>query len=124
MGGYPPHGTGTRGFIGPGGAATDREAPAEENRREVGVHLGGGGESAGGVWADGEIHLAKEEYVCAVYCYAIAYRTMWGGVEEAGYTGGDAVVVTGGHWPGGVTVDGGGGGKGGQGWSGGVKEGK
>ena len=43
MGDYLPHGTGTGGFPGPGGAEIDRAAPAEAVRQKVGVHLGGGG---------------------------------------------------------------------------------
>ena len=34
---------------GPGGEATDGEAHKTEAGRKVGVHLGGGGESGGGV---------------------------------------------------------------------------
>ena len=49
MGGYPPHGTGPGEFPGLGGAETDGADPTAEARREVGVHLGGGGESGGGV---------------------------------------------------------------------------
>ena len=49
MGGYPPHGTGPRGVPVPGGAATDGEAPAAAGKRKVVFHLGGGGESGGGV---------------------------------------------------------------------------
>ena len=49
VGGYPPHGTGPGGFLGPGDVATDGAAPTEEARWEVGVHLGGGGESRGRV---------------------------------------------------------------------------
>ena len=49
VGGYPPHGTITGGFIGPGGAATYGAAPVAEARWEVGVHLGGGDKSGGRV---------------------------------------------------------------------------
>ena len=37
------------GFPGPGGSETYREDPATEARKEVGVNLGGGGESGSGV---------------------------------------------------------------------------
>ena len=49
MGGYPPHGTGTRGVPLKGGTETYRAAPAAIRRREVGLHLGRGGASGGGV---------------------------------------------------------------------------
>ena len=49
IGGYPPHRTGRGGVPGPGGAATDGEAPTSEVIWEVGVHLGGGGKSGDGI---------------------------------------------------------------------------
>ena len=49
MGGYPLNGTGTGEFPEPGGSATDGAAPVAAGRREVAVHLGGGGEGRGGV---------------------------------------------------------------------------
>ena len=49
VGGYPPYGTVTGGFPGPGGAEIDREDPMTEARWEVVVHLGGGGKIVGGV---------------------------------------------------------------------------
>ena len=49
MGGYPPHGTGTRGLTVPGGAVTEWEAPVMAVRHEVGVHLSRGSENKYGV---------------------------------------------------------------------------
>ena len=49
VGGYPPHSTGPGGFLGPGGGATDKVAPAEEVLQEVELNIGGGGKSGGGV---------------------------------------------------------------------------
>ena len=40
-------------FPGPDGAATGDATPVVEARQEVGVHLVGGGDSGGGVLADG-----------------------------------------------------------------------
>ena len=48
MGGHPPYGQGTGEVPGPGGAASDGEAPAVEIRREVGVKLGGNDKGGGG----------------------------------------------------------------------------
>ena len=45
----PLHGKVHGGFPVPGGAATDGVAPATEDIRELGVHLGKGGESGGRV---------------------------------------------------------------------------
>ena len=90
--------------------------------REMGVHLSGGGERGGRVWADGNLHSAKAEYGRTVYSNANDYGPVQGGREEAGGTGRDAVVGTGGTLPGRDKGDGGGGG-GRQGWAGEVKEG-
>ena len=49
MGGYPPHGTGPWGFTRPGGASNDGVASMAEAGREVGLHLGRGGECVGKV---------------------------------------------------------------------------
>ena len=49
MGGYPPHGTGPGRLPGIGGEETDREAPAAEAGRKVGVHLIEYGKSKCGV---------------------------------------------------------------------------
>ena len=40
VGGYPPHGTGPRGFPGPGGAVIYGADPAAVSIWEVGLHLG------------------------------------------------------------------------------------
>ena len=77
--GYSPHGTGPRGFPGPGGAETNGADPTVEDIWEVGVHLGGGGDIRGGVWADVDLYSAEAEYNIAVYFYAIAYGPLWGG---------------------------------------------
>ena len=47
------------GVPGPGREATDGEAPTEEAGRNVGFHLGGFGDSGGGVLDNGDLHLAK-----------------------------------------------------------------
>ena len=75
----------------------EHDKEAAEAGWKVVVHLGGGGDSGDGVWANGNLHLAKVECGCAVYCNAITYGLLWGGGEEAG--GGYAVVGTGGNWP-------------------------
>ena len=119
MGGYPPHGPVSGGFPGPGGVAIDEEDPAEASRREVGVHLGGGGKVVGGVWDDGYAYLSKAENGRAVHCYAIASENLWGNREDARGAGGDSVVGAGGHWYGRGKVDGGfGGGRGKRWWAG------
>ena len=96
MGGYPPHGTVPGGFTRPGGAATTREASTEEAGWDMGVHLGGGGKIGGGVLDDGDLHLAKAEYGRTVYCDTTDSGPVQGGGEEAGGTGRDTVVGTGG----------------------------
>ena len=48
VGGHPPQGADHEWFTGPGGAVTDRAAPVAAGRKEVGVHLGGGGKIGGG----------------------------------------------------------------------------
>ena len=72
MGGYPPHGKGTVGVTGPGGAAYDGADPTEETRQEVRVHLDGDGKRGGRFSDDREIHLSKAEHSRAVHCYAIS----------------------------------------------------
>ena len=89
-----------------------------EVRQKVEVNLGGGDDIWGGVWAYGNLHLTKAEYSRALYCDATNYGPAQGSGEEAGGTGGDAVVGTGGNWPSRGKGDGGGGG-GGRGCGGG-----
>ena len=67
--------------------------------------------------------MVKAEYGCSVYCDATNYGPVQGGGEEAGGTGGDAVVETYGTLPGRVNVDGGDGGGGGRVWAGEIKGG-
>ena len=86
----------TRGFPRPGGAATDGAAATLEVVRDMGVHIGGGRKRGGGVRADGNLHLAKEECGRAVYYNAADSGPVRGGEEEAGGTGRDTVVGTGG----------------------------
>ena len=66
--------------------------------------------------------MAKEKYGRVVYCNAITSGPLWRGREEAGGTGEDEVVLTGGNWPDGENGDGSFSGKGGQEWAGGLKE--
>ena len=63
----------------------------------------------------------KAEYGRAVHFYKIAYGPLQGGGEETGGTGGDAIVITGGHLSDGVKGDGGNSGGGRQGWDGRVR---
>ena len=49
MGDYPPHGPGPGGVSGPGGATIDRAVTAAAGRREMGIHLDGGGKGVGGI---------------------------------------------------------------------------
>ena len=81
------------------------------------VHNDGSGKCRGGVWANGNLHLAKAECGLKVYCNAITSGPLQGVREEAEGTGGNAVVVTGGYWPIRGKGHGGGGGGVGQGWS-------
>ena len=118
MGGYPPHETGPGGFPRPGDAATNWATATEEVGRNIGVHLGRGGERGGGVQDNENIHSKKLEYGRVVYCGTTNSGPVQGGREEAGVMGGYEVVGTGDTWTGGGKGDGGGGG--GQGCSGGV----
>ena len=74
---------------------TDVTAGTAEVGREMGVFLGEGSERGGGVRANEDLHSAKAEYGCSLYCDATNYGHIRGGREEAGGTGRDAVVVTG-----------------------------
>ena len=49
----PPHGQGPGGVTRPGGMVSDGVSLAEENRREVGLHLVGNGKGGGGVIDNG-----------------------------------------------------------------------
>ena len=66
----PPAWDGYWGFPRPGGAVTDGATAMAEVGWEVGIHLGRGGESGGGVRADGNLYSEKVEYSHAVYCNA------------------------------------------------------
>ena len=87
---------GPGGFPRPDGEVTDGAAATAEVGWDMGVHLNGGGKRGGGVQSDGNLHLAKSEYGCSVYCDATDYGPVKGGGEEAGGTGRDAVAGTGG----------------------------
>ena len=87
-----------RGVPVPGGAATDRVAPAMVGIQEVGVYLGGGSNSGGWVWDNGDVHPSKVEYSCAVHFYLIAPGRWLGVGEKSVGMGGDAVVWTDGYW--------------------------
>ena len=56
-----------QGFPGLGGAATDKAVATALVGREMGVHLGGGGERGVKVRSNGDLHLANSEYVRVVY---------------------------------------------------------
>ena len=60
----------------------------------MGVHLGGGSTKGDRVLANGNLHSAKAEYGCTVYCDVVNSGTVRGGGEEAGGTGGYAMVGT------------------------------
>ena len=107
----------------PGGAATDGEDTMVEVGREMWVHIGGGDDRGGGVWADGDLHLAKAEYFHVLYCDATDSGPLQGGREEEGAMVRTVVVVAGGSWPDKGKVYGGGG-RGGRGWDGEIKEGR
>ena len=49
----------------------------------------------------------KAEYSCAVHFYTITYGPLQGGGDEKGCTGGDEIVITGGHLSDGGKGDGG-----------------
>ena len=109
----PPHGTGPGIFPILGGEVTEGGAAMAEVRREVGVHLRGGGKRGGRVWDDGNLPLSNSEYGCAVYCDT----TNSGHVQF----GGEGVVGTGITWP--VRGKGEGDGGGRWGWTGGIRGG-
>ena len=92
MGGYSLNGTGHGGIPRPGGAATDGAAATAEVRHKMGVYLNEGSERGGVVWADVNLHSAKAEYGCAVYCNASNSVPVQSRGEEAGGTSGDAVA--------------------------------
>ena len=71
LGVHTLHGTGPGVVPGPGGVTVYREAPAETERRKIGVHLGGGGKGGGGVQGDGGINLEKAEHGHTVHSYTI-----------------------------------------------------
>ena len=112
------------GFPRPGGEETYREAATEEVEHKVVVHLVGGGDIGGGVWANGNLYLTKAEYSRAVYCNAADSGTMQGGREEARGMGGDDVVGIGRTWSGRVKGYISGRGRGGREWAGGLKGGE
>ena len=68
----------------------------------MGVHIVGGSEREGGVWSNGNIHLEKSEYVRVVYYNAADSGPVRGGREEAGGTGGYAMMEKGGTWTAGI----------------------
>ena len=96
MDGYPPHRTGPRGIPGPGGMATDERLlrwkldvsgvtpwqQQQERRRDL---------------RQWRCTSKRAECGRAVHYYAIGYGTLQGGKEEGGGTGGDMMVVNGGH---------------------------
>ena len=64
LGGHPPHGQGPEGVSDPGGETDDEMAPAEDNGREVEIHLGSGGGKGGGEIIDGGgVYQAAAEHV-------------------------------------------------------------
>ena len=90
---------------------SNKAASRAEAVSKVVVHFSEGGERGGGVSADGKSHSEKAEYGRALYCNAKNSRHVQGGREEAGGTGGYAVVGTGGTRPGRGKGYGGGGGR-------------
>ena len=62
------------GVSDPGGETDYGKAPAEYNRREVEIHLGGGVKGGGGVLDCGGIHQADPEHGRTVHRYAITVR--------------------------------------------------
>ena len=62
MGGHPPHGKGPRGVSDPGGETAEGTAPAEDTRKEVEIHLSGGGKGGGGIIDDGGVYQAAAEH--------------------------------------------------------------
>ena len=73
MGGYPQHGTGTGGFPRTCGMLNDGVASTAEFGRNMGAHLGGGGERGGRVRSDRNLHPEKVEYGRTVYCNIADY---------------------------------------------------
>ena len=74
LGGHPLHGNGPGGVSDPGDKTADGTAPAEDNGRNVEIHLGGGGKGGGGFLDDGGIRQAAPEHGHTVYRYAITVR--------------------------------------------------
>ena len=56
MGGHPPRGQGPGGVSEPGGKTADGTALVEDTRREVEIHLGGGGKGGGEIIDNGGVN--------------------------------------------------------------------
>ena len=64
----------TWGGFDPGGDTSEESAPAEDNGREVEIHLGGGGNGGGGILDDGGVYQAAPEHGRTVNSYTITVR--------------------------------------------------
>ena len=93
----PPHGQVPGGVSDPDGNTADGTATAEDNGRDVEIHLGGSGKGGDRVLHDGGIRQAAPKHGFTVYCYAITVRPMGGVVKISWGVGWDAVVGTGGN---------------------------
>ena len=62
------------GVSDPGGETADRADPVKDNRQEVEIHLGGGGNGGCGIIDDVGVYQAAAEHGRTVHCYAITCR--------------------------------------------------
>ena len=72
----PPHGQGTGGISDPGVEKADGTAHADDNGREVEIHLCGGSKVGGRILDDGGVYQAAPEHGRTVNRYTITVRTV------------------------------------------------